>query len=259
MDLTDKKQVLKAMAKLRSSADGGAVIWWYRGSQYGIQEMQPTLLFHVEGVQLIRFDALADGSYNQILRDVMFYVNPESTELLRTWTNPYTGEEIDVPVMRMGPFTTNYSESGPRVILPDEMKNSGMDVSWQFESTVAQGGEVYIRETGHTEIPGPGAKKFVVNDFFTLVGSLTDVMNESIPAPKARISYQSINNWTPWINMGDRDGFVMGSGTGRKIPSTVALPPHLARLIDEHEPSFFADPDFTIIDRSFHPLNQDER
>jgi hypothetical protein len=268
MNFDDPNKLIHAIAKLRGSTDGAAVLWWYRGCQYGVIDQVKTLLWQVEGAQLGKFVEAEGGALEHVFRDVMFYLDAETSELLTTYTNPFTGETNEPPVMRMGPFRIRHSVTGADVVLPEGMPPGAMEVEWHYEPAVVQGGEVLIRETGSTRIanhmkdsgkPGISTKDhFMINDFFTLSGMVADIENDSLPSAPARTSYQSINEWTPWLGMGDRPGFVFGSGTSRKLKSTDELPGRLAALIDQHEPGFFSDPDFPLWDASYHPLNQEQ-
>ena len=266
MDLNDPGERLLATVKLRGSLDGSADLWWYRGNQYAIVDREQFLLWQVEGAQLGKYVKREDGSWDHVFRDVMFYLHPETSELLTEFENPYTGEMNKPPVMRMGPFTTNHSVTGATVQLPPNMPPGAMEVRWHYEPTVVQSNQVFIRETGTTRIanpakdsgqPGASTKDFfLINDFFTLVGNVEDIVNDEVLSAPAVTNYASLNEWTPWLAMGDREGAVLGRGNSVKLASFDDLPPALTSLIEKEEASFFEDPEFKVWERSFHPLNQ---
>jgi hypothetical protein len=266
MDFDKPENLLRALVKLRGSLDGAPALWWYRGNQYAVVDSQPTLLWQVEGAQLGKFVARDDGSYEHVFRDVMFYLDAETSEFLREFKNPWTGQTHEVPVMRMGPFRINHSVNGASVVMPANMPPGAMDVDWRYEPSFVQGGEVYIRELGKTRIANPAASSgkpgvssrshFYVNDLFTLVGKVADIEDDTPSAP-ARSTYDSVNDWTPWLQMGNREGFILGRGNTSKLGSYADLPERLVRLIKADEPGFFEDPDFPVWDRGYHPLNQD--
>lgn len=261
MDFNEPAAKLAATVKLRGSSDGAPVLWWYRGNQYAVVDRQPTLLWQVEGAQLGRYIEQEDGSFEHVFRDVMFYLDASTGELLEGFENPFTGQRVEPPVMRMGPFRTNHSVNGAEVQLPPNLPPGAMEVVWAYEPAVVQGDDLYLRETGSARIANPAKDAdrafFFINDFFTLIGRVSDVTNPELLSAPARTSYQSINEWTPWLQMGEREGFVFGRGDSTKLSGTDELPEKLATLVREHEPGFFEDPDFPLWDKTYTPLNQE--
>lgn len=263
LNFKDPQDRLIALIKLRGSLDGAPVLWWYKGSQYGVVDRQPTLLWQVEGAQLGKYIKKDDGSYDHIFRDIMFYVNPVTDEVIKSYTNPYTSRTHEPPVMRMGPFTTNINTDGQTVELPPNMPPGSLIVDWRNEPVTVQGGDVYIRESATTKIANPARatdesapEYFFINDFFTLIGRVADIEDDSKLSVPARTSYQSLNEWTPWLEMEKREGAVFGRGDSVKLADYSELPETLRKNIEAEEPGFFEDPEFTLWDRAYTPLNQ---
>lgn len=260
MDFKDPNDRLIALIKMRGSLDGAPVLWWYKGSQYGVVDRQPQLLWQVEGAQLGKYIKKDDGSYVHVFRDIMFYVDPATDEVIKSYTNPYTSRMHEPPVMRMGPFTTNINREGQSVEMPPNMPPDSLIVDWRNEPVTVQGDDLYIRESATTKIanPDPESEKkyFFINDFFTLIGKVPDIENEANLSVPAHTSYQSLNEWTPWLEMGNRDGAVFGRGDSVKMSGYEDLPYALRQNIEAEEPDFFEDPEFALWDRAYTPLNQ---
>ena len=257
---------LIALIKMRGSLDGAPVLWWYKGSQYGIVERQPRLLWQVEGAQLGKYIKQEDGSYDHVFRDIMFYMDPVTDKVIKSYQNPYTTRTHEPPVMRMGPFTSNIDAEGQKVKLPPNMPPEALVVDWRNENVTVQAGNLYIRESATTRIANPAKDSgkegsstkdfFYLNDFFTLIGKVDDIQNETNLSVPAHTSYQSLNEWTPWLEMGDRDGAVLGRGDSVKLDDYTELPTELRNNIEADEPGFFDDPEFALWDRAYTPLNQ---
>lgn len=266
LDFHDPNDRLIALIKMRGSLDGAPVLWWYKGSQYGVVDRQPTLLWHVEGAQLGKYVVKDDGSYDHIFRDIMFYVDPDSDQVIKSYTNPYTRRTHAPPVMRMGPFTTNINTEGQNVETPPSMPPDSLIVDWRNEPFTVQGGNLYMRESATTKIANPAAASgtdsasskpyFFINDFFTLIGRVDEIQDESNLSVPAHTSYQSLNEWTPWLEMGDREGAVFGRGDSVKLKDYTELPDVLRQSIEAEEPGFFEDPELALWDRSYTPVNQ---
>ncbi|KAG6917498.1 hypothetical protein DXG01_002362 [Tephrocybe rancida] len=54
----------------------------------------PTVLFHVQGMNIARAKKLADGGYDLLTREVQLYLNATTNEVLHVWHNPYSGQDV---------------------------------------------------------------------------------------------------------------------------------------------------------------------
>lgn len=262
MNFKDGKDLILALAKLRGDSSGKPFLWWYRGEQYALENMTAKILFSVEGAQIGKFVKKEDGSWDHTFRDVMFYKDAITGERLTTFTNPFTGQKVEPPIMRMGPFTTSTSADGAIFNQPAALP-PGMVSAWHVEPAIVRGDDLYIRETGSTRIQKPGmenepeAKRYHhINDFLMHYGQVSYVQDPSITSAPGRQTFQSCNNWTPWLKMGDRDGFMLGRGIGRKLMDLSELPKDLLDWIKADEPSFLKDPELAPWDKSYTPVNQ---
>ncbi len=266
LNFKDPDDRLTALVKMRGSLDGAPVLWWYKGNQYGVVDRQPILLWQVEGAQLGKYDKQQDGSYDHIFQDIMFYIDPETDGVFKDYENPFTGKMNTAPVMRVGPFTSNVGREKQTVKLPESMPPNAMESDWFYEPVTVQGDDVFLRERGTTKIknfkkesgkPGQSTKDFFyVNDFFTLIASVKDVSDPNNVSVHARTSYQSINEWTPWLEMGDRPGAVFGRGNSVKLKGYDGLPDRVRKLIETDDPTFFSESELALWDRTYTPLNQ---
>jgi hypothetical protein len=263
MDLSNKIDLILALAKLRGDSSGQPFLWWYRGEQYAIQDMTAKVLWAVEGAQIGRFARNSDGSWAHTFRDVMFYKDAESGERLRQFKNEATGATVAPPVMRMGPFTVATSADGSIFNQPAQLP-PGMEASWRVEPPIVRGDDLYVRETGTTRIAKPGkdaapaAQRYHhINDFLTHYGRVSYVMDPKVTKAPARQHFQSCNDWTPWLKMGDTPGFIMGRGVGTKLTDISELPKHLLDWIKADEPEFLKDPELAPWDKAYDPVHQE--
>lgn len=95
-----------------------------------------------------------------------------------------------------------------------------------------------------------------INDFITLQGSVSDIVDSDNSCVAARHTYQSVNSWAPWMKMGDREGFLLGRGNGRKLSSLEELPTDIHEAILEHEPDMLKFVDAAPWQEVLSPSNQ---
>jgi hypothetical protein len=262
MNFKDGKDLILALAKIRGDASGKPFLWWYRGEQYALKDMHAQLMFSVEGAQIGKFVRKEDDSWDHTFRDVMFYKDAMTGERLDSFTNPITGEKVSPPIMRMGPFTTRTSPDGAVFNQPDQLP-PGMDAKWVVEPATIRGDDIYIKETGTTRIAKPGMEKepdlkryHHINDFLMHYSRVSYVIDPNVTSAPGRQTFQSCNNWTPWLKMGTTEGFMLGRGIGTKLTDIAELPSHLLDWIKADEPAFLKDPELAPWDKSYTPVNQ---
>jgi hypothetical protein len=122
-----------------------------------------------------------------------------------------------------------------------------------------------VREYGITKIAFPGkdsqqpATWHHINDYLTMFGRRSEIEDPKVMEAAARNTYGSVSNWSPWMQMGGQPGMLVGRGNSTKIGRREELPAKLLALVDKHEPNFFRDPGFPIWEKTYHPLNLDDR
>jgi hypothetical protein len=163
--------------------------------------------------------------------------------------------------MRMGPFTVATSADGSIFNQPAQLP-PGMEAGWRVEPAVIRGDDLYIRETGTTRIAKPakdgGAPSYHhINDFLTHYGRVSYVIDPKVTSAPARQTFQSCNDWTPWLKMEGVPGFILGRGVGTKLTDISELPKNLLDWIKADEPDYLKDPELAPWDKAYNPVNQD--
>ena len=102
LDLSDPNDVVLVEQKLNCSLnEGEPIVYWWQGSAYSrVPGERDRHLFNVEGMNIRACKNYEDEErghgFRSVSREVLFYLDPETKEILRTWTNPWTGEEVEV-------------------------------------------------------------------------------------------------------------------------------------------------------------------
>ena len=216
---------LTAYAKLRASLDGSTVVWWYRGIQYGVVDLAPKRLWAVQGLQVTSFKRREDGSFDNLFRDLMLYQDLATGETLKDFRNPYTNEAVAPSAQVMGPMNLIYSRAGAAI---KDLENvpPGMETDWRVDRAVISGDDLILHEEAYSRVTD-GALQFVVNDFITLQGRLSDAVDPGIVNAPARYTYCTLASWPPFMQMGGRDGHLLGRGNARKVGARSELDPEL--------------------------------
>ncbi|MCC6942340.1 MAG: DUF1838 family protein, partial [Novosphingobium sp.] len=116
IDFKDPKWTRDTYARIDADIDPSKEkCGWIKGKAMGVRPNEKVRkLFDVEGFSFVRTKKLEDGSYRRMLREVVFYRDPVTGEILKEWDNPYTGERVKVVPIANDPFNFTISEFVPQ-------------------------------------------------------------------------------------------------------------------------------------------------
>lgn len=268
IDFKDPKWNRDTFARLDGDLDlGKEKCGWIKGKAYGVRDNERVRpLFAVEGFSFTRLLKLPDGSYRKLLREVVFYRDIQTGEILKTWKNPYTGEEVRVVPIANDPFNFTISEFAPEPpsyggLNKDKPPRRPFLLDW------SEDGEGNILLNTAIDLFYPNAlnpEKWVressgymnrVSEYFTYYMKKADVVNPRLTHIPHVGSWSRITPWLPWMLMGQASGhitYVCNYGSeplGEKglSPDAVAA----ARAMDEkwlHAPTEDYGPSFSSLE-----------
>jgi len=201
------------------SEDKPAVYHW-SGNIYGRSPGQPDkLLFKGEGMNIRRCVEVTDPKlgkgWRMVSREVMLMLDPATGEVLKEWTNPYTGQKVEVMHIHNDPVNgrpnfamsadgkpyrmASLRESGPWVFMPFEAP--------LFYTNPLQGEyQKYVGGTYHAM------------EIFDFAALKSELYNPKTPTAYPMVSWVRVSQWAPWMEMGDRPGQMVFNAMGRKLP-----------------------------------------
>ena len=242
LDPSDPEDALEISKRLQcgASADEPAVYHW-SGNIYGRSPGQrDKLLFKGDGMNIRRCvevnDPVRGKGWRLISREIMLMLDPETGEVVDDWTNPYTGETVEVMQIHNDPVNgrPNFArgadgeafslgtlrEEGPYVFIPFEVP---------LFYTNALGGD-YQQYVGN---------QYHAMEIFDFAALKSELYDSSRPTAYPMISWVRISQWAPWMEMGSRPGLMIFNAMGRKLPGGFEeLPDVLKNEIRENYPIY---------------------
>ncbi len=246
LDPADPDDTLLIHRKLAYSMDDSLTFWWLRSTRFGLVDsaFRPLWNVHVGHIRTTT-DLDDDGAFETTAISIGFYTDLENGQVLETFKNPYTDQEIDVPIF--GGATPNkraYSRDGDIAELPSR---DGFKVTSHIPlgPTLIEGDDVWVRhEAGfrmEPETPEAG-KLFQINDQSTYHGSLKEVADTDIKNAPATWSFNDLNTWPAWMGMGDHVGNYFSRGFGRKVFTIDDMPSTWHGFVADRFPEVVKDP-----------------
>lgn len=201
------------------TAEGETAVYHFSGNIYSrIPGEADKLLFKGEGMNIRRCkyydDPVRGPGYRILSREVLFYLDPETGEVVDKWENPWTGETVDVMQVHNDPVNNGPSyafkadgtapsrsaqrEHGPYIFYQ-------LEVPLFYTNPLAGEYQQYVGGKYHA---------MEIFDFAALKSELYDTEK---PTGYPIISWVRLSQWMPWMEMGSRPGIMVFNFMGGKL------------------------------------------
>jgi hypothetical protein len=247
LDPDDPDDVIRMSLKTSCSLnDLEAAVYWWEGRMYSrVPGEKDRLLFNVTGMNTRHCVTMTDEvrglGYRSRSRELMLYLDPETDEVLRTWTNPWTGTEVEVIHVANDP-----PGFGRAVWARDENGEPARTNPYIFKDGVALSGGgaarlFYENPLGGDYQPYVGGWYHAM-EFLTGSMPVDDLLDADASNVSDRIiSWGRVSKFLPWMEMGDRPGVMIFHTAGLRLENWDQLPEVLKKEIRENYP-IYTDP-----------------
>ena len=245
LDLSNPDDALVADQRIQCSTDSSAVTYWWQGTLWSrIEGERDRMLFRFQAMNTRACASFNDPQkgrgYRMVSRELVFYTDPTTGQVLRTWTNPWTGK--DTEVMHVSNDPVNMRETswarGPNG--PYKMTNLVEKDGKAFMSSIVPLFYVNPLAGDYQESVGGFYHAMELFNFFAPMAQLTDRSLKTVP--DVQIQWSRVSGWLPWMNMGSRDGLIIYNSQGKKLASWDALPDVMKQEIALNYPEYTKPP-----------------
>jgi hypothetical protein len=241
LDLNNPDDALKAERKIASSLkDGEECVYYWEGNVYTrIAGEKDRLLFHYWGMNIRTSKGFQDPEkgygYRHVSRELLFYLDPQTREIVHKWKNPWTNEEVDVLHIANDPVNgrgINWAkgERGPYKFRGQELEGKYMltsEVPLFYENPLAGEYQDYVGGTYHAM------------EIFNTIVDKDELLDATKDIAYPVIAWSRISKFLPWMKMGDRQGYMIFSGTGKKMVGGFdAMPEPIKKEIAANYPEY---------------------
>ena len=244
-----------AYARLVGTMDFGKVKYgWYGGTVMGMRDNEPLKpLMGFEGFSATRLIDNGDGSYQKLLRELVYYKDLQTGEVLESWLNPYTNEVVNVVPVTNDPFNIvieKYYPKGPSYggLRKQNKERRPMILPFKIisDDTVALATDIHLYYPSALqpdEWPRESAGDFVrVSEMFRYVIPRDQLENPSLKSIEFTGAWSRVNPWMPWMLMGQTAGNTMYMGTMGGYNNLDMLSPQVRAYAMKHHPMYFDAP-----------------
>lgn len=259
--LTGNVDLVTAVRKMRSSTDGRLRSGWLKAKRFSYIDGDITPLLTLLAGTISTSRDNGDGTFDINVVETTYYLDVETGELLDTLAMPGTGKVVDVPLYRSGPAAvtvgvkTAISElaTGEEGVVNEDGKEGtaafapkgDVKLERSVGPAVIDGNTVWIQteEYGRVFPTDPKDVRVFYKESAIWQGELDELVDPTVQAASAKLSYSAASSWRPWMEMGDIKGHTMSSGIGATCNSLTEMPEEWLRLTRKHHPDILDDPE----------------
>jgi hypothetical protein len=224
-------------------ADGKQAVYHFSGKIYSRVEGEPDrLLFIAEGMNVRQCVAVEDAKrgkgYRLVSREVLFYIDPKTNQILRQWTNPWSGETVDVMHIHNDPVNSrpNFVTGADGKPTTFTGRREGKWLFMPFEVPL-----FYENVLGGAYQDYVGGKYHAM-EIFDFVADANDMLDTKNATAYPSISWVRVSDWMPWMKQRGRQGLLVFNATGSKLKSFDDLPAIMKEEIAKNYPIYTAPP-----------------
>ncbi len=202
--------------KVRSSLDGSSTFLTWSGSVYAfLPGEKKKILFKIVGMSASRCIPNPEEGWDFTSRELTYYLDPNTGEILRKWENPWTGEILPVLHVANNPVQGRFKGTFPAQV-------DGENTTFRFVFFPTYPNLLAEDERFTEYSPNP---IYQAAELFKLTVPNEDLFNpEIVSVSKLILSWDRIGPWLPWMKMGNRTGYLIYSASGCKVKSWAELP-----------------------------------
>ncbi len=243
IDLNTGAGALQAFRKIQCSlADGVPRTFSWHGRAYSrVPGEKDRLLFRVEGMNIRQCVSVEDPDrgtgFRLLSREILLYQDPQTGEVLKTWNNPWTGEQVEVlhvandPVNN-GPFFATSPDGRPfpwTGTISEGRWWSTATIPLFYTNPLAGDYQEYVGGTYHA------------TEMFNFMGDVESLVHSTRPA-NVQVGWVRMSSWLPWMRMGGRMGVIYMHTAGKKLEDFDAMPDVMKQEIANNYPQYAAPP-----------------
>ncbi|QMW24164.1 DUF1838 family protein [Sandaracinobacteroides saxicola] len=227
-----------------STQDGVQAVYHWSGRVWSRVPGEPDrLLWRVEGMNIRHcvttpaIDKRGPGM-RLISRELMFYLDPKTGEVVDKWTNPWTGKVNEMfhvandpvnqrPMYAVNaegrPFSLNARAENGRVFLASE-------IPLFYKNPLAGDYQDYVGNHYHAM------------EIFDFNMDEKELRDPRTTTSNAAIAWVRVSDWLPFMEMGSRAGGLIFNATGQKVDGIKGLPAVVQKMIAERYPAYASPP-----------------
>jgi hypothetical protein len=239
LDLDSPEGNMTALLKLQADLSGKDVIGGFPGEVWGwVPGEGNRLLFRTYGIGASHIEKVENG-WRFYHRELVYYLDPDTREILTTWDNPYTTRRVEVMHILNDPVHRFYALEGGPFAPPWPYTVVGDDLVFRI-SVFSFRDSVLPRKNYPVQSAN---NKYQAAELWMMNGRVGEVMNPDVTSASCVTSWARVGQWLPFMEMGNRPGIMVYHSDAYKLMGGVAdLPEDIRRYTEKNHAKYLESP-----------------
>ncbi len=180
-------------------------------------------------------DPVRGTGFRQVSREILFYLDPATGDIVDEWKNPWSGETVKVLHIANDPV--NFRAPIFPVTADGKPYTSDIQVMgdhWWGTTTVP----LFYRNPLGGDFQDYVGGTYHATEMFNFFGRMSDLTDPQNHSADVNVAWARISDWLPWMKMRGRAGNLYFNGAGRKLDSFADLPAGMRAAIEARGPIY---------------------
>jgi len=239
LDIDAAADAAESMMKLRCSLDPSQdVVAWWKGTLFQQETGKaPVPLMGFEGYNICRSEKQADGTWRMLSRELTFYRDLKTGQILESWDNPISGKRNTVVDVANDPVNQAFNPPGrPPMALPWMKAGDRLMLTLNIPLSYPN---PLQPDAFPLESSGP---VYAGSEHFMFFASRKDMENPALKSVPLDYSWTRTGPWLPWMELGQRPGGLLYVAQGAKLDSLDDLPQDIRERVRTRYPQYAKAP-----------------
>jgi hypothetical protein len=239
-DSMDPETNLRTLLKIQADLSGADTINGFGGKAWmWVPGEANYLAFQTYGIGATRLDYQGDGVWNFHHREVLYYLDPKTGEILDTWTNPVTGRTVEVLHILNDPVNRISRVKGGFIQPPFAHDIVGDRIVFQIDVFRTKENPISRKEYPlHSQ-----QDVYQSCELWAISSNLSEVADPDVTSASNHTAWARCGMWLPFMEMGNRAGHMVYHSQSFKFMNGIdGLPKHIRDYTAKHHPQYLEAP-----------------
>lgn len=196
-----------------------------------------------------------DGTIRRLNKEVIFYTDSRTGQIINEWTNPWTGEVVNVVHVSNDPF--NYTISEWLILAPEDFPEDGSapkprKIPLIFPWRHMGPDKVVLNTDMHLYYPNAlqpdkwpresGGPMAQVSEMMRYFVSKEELENPELTSVNYTGTWNRVTPWLPWMLMGQEPGMCLYVGAMMGSDTIDVIPQHVREFSEANYPGMLEAP-----------------
>ncbi|MFK7828677.1 MAG: DUF1838 family protein [Congregibacter sp.] len=254
LDLTKPEDNVLAYARIQGNISPDTMSYsWYTGRVTGVRPGEAARdLMGIIGMGAVRMLPLEDeGGFQMLRKELGFFTDLESGEVIDHWINPYLDENVEVVHLANPAINAAIKPYRQRQGLYEEIDEGGRGtrfiLPWKLvggRAMTEQHANLWVKNPMDPEVwqrESAGAS-IRISDSNTFNVSIDDLQNPALSKVQSFGNWTHQRPWQPWMMMGQQSGFIQYTCFTGSAAGLADMPEQIVSLAQARFPEFLVAP-----------------